>query len=80
MRPPRCDDLEPGCIDGLLAIVRAHAGGTCEEGGQRASYTEKIRSRRRYPELRDQGLRVGSGVVEPGCRTIVGRLKRSGMS
>lgn len=33
----------------------------------------------RFPVFRDQGLCVGSGVVESGCRTMVGRLKRSGM-
>ena len=34
----------------------------------------------RYPEFRAQGLCVGSGVVEAGCKSIVGsRLKRSGM-
>ncbi len=34
----------------------------------------------RYPRFRAQGLFVGSGVVEAGCRTVVGkRLKRSVM-
>ncbi len=66
----RCDDL--------LATLRAHAG-TCEEAGKCANYIEKNRRRMRYPEYRAQGLCVGSGVVESGCRTVVGRLKRSGM-
>ncbi len=74
----RCDDLEQGRIDGRLATLRAHAG-TCEEAGLCANYIEKNRSRMRYPEFRQQGLCVGSGVVESGCRTVVGRLKRSGM-
>jgi hypothetical protein len=34
----------------------------------------------RYPKFRAQGLFVGSGVIEAGCKTVIGaRLKRSGM-
>jgi len=34
----------------------------------------------RYEGFRKQGLFVGSGVVEAGCRTVIGqRLKQSGM-
>src|ERR1035438_6931538 len=34
----------------------------------------------RYPEFREKGLFVGSGVVEAGCKSVIGsRLKRSGM-
>ena len=74
----RCDDLEQGRIDSLLATLRAHAD-TCEDVGKCADYIAKNRSRMRYPEFRQQGLCVGSGVVEAGCGTVVGRLKRSGM-
>ena len=74
----RCDDLEQGRLDGLLATLRAHTG-TCPEPGQCANYIENNRSRMGYPEFRAQGLCVGSGVVESGCSTVVGRLKRSGM-
>ena len=74
----RCDDLEQGRIDGLLATLRAHAD-SCEEAAKCADYIDKNRSRMRYPEFRQRGLCVGSGVVEAGCRTVVGRLKRSGM-
>ena len=36
--------------------------------------------RMRYKSFRDQGLFVGSGVIEAGCKTIIGhRLKQSGM-
>ena len=32
------------------------------------------------PEYRRKGLFVGSGVIEAGCKTVIGsRLKRSGM-
>jgi len=34
----------------------------------------------RYPAFRAQGLLVGSGVVEAGCKTVIAsRLKCSGM-
>lgn len=43
-------------------------------------YFEKNRTRMRYGEFRRQGLFIGSGVVEAGCKTVVGqRAKQSGM-
>ena len=75
----RCDDLEYGRFDSLLATLRSHAA-TCPAAGQCADYLAKNRSRMRYPEFRAQGLCVGSGVVESGCKTVVGaRLKQAGM-
>jgi hypothetical protein len=41
---------------------------------------EKNAEYMRYAEFRTQGLFVGSGVVEAGCKTLIGqRLKQSGM-
>ena len=43
-------------------------------------YLETNRNRMRYPQFRRQGLSTSSGVVESGCKRIVGnRLKRGGM-
>jgi hypothetical protein len=43
-------------------------------------YFETNKDRMRYADFRAQGLFVGSGVIEAGCKTIVGmRLKQSGM-
>jgi len=43
-------------------------------------YFEKNKGRMRYADFRKRGLFVGSGVLEAGCRTVVGqRLKHSGM-
>ena len=43
-------------------------------------YFEKNKERMRYAEFRRRGLFVGSGVLEAGCRTVIGqRLKQSGM-
>ena len=34
----------------------------------------------RYPKYRKQALFIGSGVIEAGCRSVIGhRLKQSGM-
>ena len=75
----RCADLWAGHLDGLLATLRAHAAG-CELAGKCADYMERNRDRMRYPDFRAQGLQVGSGVVEGGCKNVVGgRLKQSGM-
>ena len=45
-----------------------------------AEYFESNTSRMRYPEFRARGLFVGSGVIEAGCKAVIGsRLKQSGM-
>jgi hypothetical protein len=45
-----------------------------------ADYFERNRQRMRYPKFHKQGLFVGSGVIEAGCKTVIGsRLKQSGM-
>ena len=55
-------------------VARALGGGKC------AAYIERNRDRMRYPDFRAQGLQIGSGVVEGGCKNVVGgRLKQSGM-
>lgn len=47
---------------------------------QEIAYLQKNKERMRYAAYRDQGLFVGSGVVEAGCKTVIGkRLKQSGM-
>lgn len=45
-----------------------------------ADYFATNADRMRYPAFRQKGLFVGSGVVEAGCKSVIGsRLKRSGM-
>jgi hypothetical protein len=45
-----------------------------------AEYFERNAQRMRYPKFRRQHLFVGSGVIEAGCKTVIGsRLKQSGM-
>lgn len=44
------------------------------------SYLESHAQRTRYGEFRAQGYFIGSGVIEAGCKTVIGRrLKQSGM-
>ena len=44
------------------------------------AYFEHHQDKMRYKTYRDQGLFYGSGVVEGGCRSVIGqRLKESGM-
>src|SRR5579872_3089427 len=45
-----------------------------------ADYFARNRERMHYPKYRKQGLFIGSGVIEAGCKTVIGsRLKQSGM-
>ncbi len=54
--------------------------GWAEEIAKQADYFDTNSRRMQYPEFREQGFVVGSGVIEAGCKSIVGvRLKQSGM-
>ena len=78
----RLEDLDYGDIDGICAAARVHplAGVKKEELDRALGYFENNAPRMRYKWFRSRGLFVGSGVVEAGCKTIVGqRLKLSGM-
>jgi hypothetical protein len=47
---------------------------------EQIAYFERNRSRMSYQTFRQAGYFIGSGVVEAGCKTVVGqRLKQSGM-
>ena len=74
--------LDNGQIENLVAslhaLERSHPG-LAEILQIEANYFEGNKERMRYPEFRKQGFFVGSGVVEASCKTIVGRLKQSGM-
>jgi hypothetical protein len=60
-------------------LVAASPPELAEEIRTEANYFESNKERMRYPEFRNQGLFVGSGVIEAGCKTVLGRLKQSGM-
>ena len=72
-------ELDEGRMDDLLAALRVHAGSS-DEARRCLGYVTANRERMRYPEFRAKGLCVSSGVVEAGCKVVVGtRLKRAGM-
>jgi hypothetical protein len=51
-----------------------------EEVTKALGYFETNKNRMKYAEWIKQGLFVGSGVIEAGCKTVIGqRLKQSGM-
>lgn len=74
--------LDNGEIEKIVAslhtLERSHPG-LAESLQTEANYFEQNKERMRYPKFRTQGFFVGSGVIEAGCRTIIGRLKQSGM-
>ena len=76
------DKLDNGQIEKLVASLQAmerfHPG-LAEILETEANYFEGNKERMRYPEFRKHGFFVGSGVVEAGCKTVIGRLKQSGM-
>jgi len=74
----RCEELKTGALDEVLATLRTHAD-HCEQAAKAVHYIATNRERMHYAEFRTQGLQIGSGVVEGGCKTVVGRLKQSGM-
>ena len=75
--------LDKGQIEKLVIALRAiHAGNIelLDKIRTEADYFERSADRMRYPEFRSQHLFVGSGVIEAGCKTVIGsRLKASGM-
>jgi Uncharacterised protein family (UPF0236) len=75
--------LDKGKIEKLVTSLRAIQSTNAEVADKirtEADYFERNAERMRYPEFRRQHLFVGSGVIEAGCKTVIGsRLKRSGM-
>jgi len=75
----RRDELDEGKIDAILAALRVHAEAN-DEARKCLNRVARNQRRMRYPEFRAQGLCVSSGVVEAGCKVVIGtRLKRAGM-
>ena len=75
----RREELDEGRVDEVIAALLGHAG-TCEEARKNAGYFSSNRQRLNYPKFRAMGLCVATGVVEEGCKNIVGaRLKQGGM-
>ena len=78
----RIEDLDYGDIDGICAAARTYPliGVKKDELDTALGYFENNAPRMRYHWFRQCGLFVGSGVVEAGCKSVIGqRLKLSGM-
>jgi hypothetical protein len=75
--------LDDGKIERLVTKLRSLSLANPELAAAvriEANYFERNAARMRYPKFRKQNLFVGSGVIEAGCKTVMGsRLKRSGM-
>ena len=75
--------LDQGEIESLVASFRRLLANHTELAAliaTEAEYFERNADRMRYPDFRRLGLFVGSGVIEAGCKSVIGlRLKRSGM-
>lgn len=75
----RRDELEAGDLNAILSALEPHqkahdVARTCSE------YIRTNRHRLQYPRFRRRGLCTSTGVVEAGCKLVVGtRLKRAGM-
>jgi hypothetical protein len=75
--------LDKGKLVQLVAALRSIVPANAELADNiraEADYFERNAERMRYPAFRRQHLFVGSGVIEAGCKTVIGaRLKQSGM-
>ncbi len=75
--------LDKGKIGKLVASLRSIQSSDPEVAKKvrnEADYFAANAARMNYPSFRKQHLFVGSGVIEAGCKTVVGqRLKQSGM-
>lgn len=75
--------LDKGKIAQLVASLRSLHSPDAELAKKirnEADYFATNAARMNYPRFRKQHLFVGSGVIEAGCKTVVGhRLKQSGM-
>jgi hypothetical protein len=75
--------LDKGKIEKLVCALRSIVSTNPEVVEKiriEADYFDRNVARMRYPKFRREHLFVGSGVIEAGCKTVIGsRLKQSGM-
>lgn len=79
----RRKELDKGNVEKVIEAIR-QLSPTTEHGKEvckkTIAYFEKNKDRMRYHVFRKRGFFVGSGVLEAGCRSVIGqRLKQSGM-
>jgi hypothetical protein len=75
--------LNRGKVENVVSELRSFPTRRAESRDElriQADYFDRNRTRMRYPKFRKLSLFIGSGVIEAGCRTVIGsRLKQSGM-
>lgn len=75
--------LEEGKVEKILSHAQKmlpEEASTLQKVMSELHYLEENKNRMRYAAFRKQGLFVGSGVIEAGCKSIIAaRLKQSGM-
>jgi Uncharacterised protein family (UPF0236) len=75
----RYDELDEGRLKSLLKALDRQAA-KYAQARECADYIRNNRHRMRYPQFHEQGLCTSTGVVEAGCKVVIGtRLKRAGM-
>lgn len=76
-------ELKDGDVENVIRAIKKlkpRNASVREAVATTLGYFETNRERMRYADFRNQELFVGSGVIEAGCKRIVGqRLKASGM-
>lgn len=73
------DELDQGHLQSLVRALRSHVG-QYPETRDCIRYIWNNRRRMRYPKFHRQGFCTSTGVVEAGCKVVIGtRLKRAGM-
>lgn len=76
-------ELDEGRVEDVIQAIKRLAPSSEYDQAvcvREMGYFEKNKERMRYAEFRHLGMFVGSGVLEAGCRTVIGqRLKQSGM-
>lgn len=79
----RNGELDAGKVEDVIAAIKELSADTEKEKEvyeRESGYFEKNKERMRYDKFRREGFFVGSGVLEAGCRSVIGqRLKQSGM-
>ena len=77
------DALDEGHIEHLVEQANGFLPkdpSAMKDARREIGYFEKNKERMRYAAFKAQGLFVGSGVIEAGCKSVIGqRLKQSGM-
>ena len=76
----RCVELDDGNLHAIVHALRSPAAASSAEAAKCAMYIFPNRARMRYPKFHALGLCTSTGVLEAGCKVVIGtRLKRAGM-